>query len=54
MNGDVYGHPLIPDGDRVFTTKVETAGDGFVRTRNRIYRLGSPCVSYSDWLLRAE
>jgi hypothetical protein len=43
MEGIVFGHPILPDGDAILTSEVfayfEEGGQSFVRTLNRWYRL---------------
>ncbi|MDH0113105.1 hypothetical protein CFBP5875_03455 [Agrobacterium pusense] len=46
LDGNVEGHPSLPNGDRIMTSELfahfHSEDEHFVRTRSRWYRLGSP------------
>ena len=47
LYGEVYGHPLRPDGTKVTTSRVVgITEDNLIKTLNRMYKLGEPKADY--------
>lgn len=46
LYGNVYGHPSIPDGKEVITSRVVTLDkkSGIAMTKNTCYQLGNPAA----------
>jgi hypothetical protein len=47
--GDVTGHPLYPDGDRIRTSGLVAVKGRWAFTVSRVYRLLEPDPEYLEW-----
>lgn len=48
--GEVYGHPVLTDGDQIRTSRVKAFDGKRARTHNTIYELGKPCKHFEDYM----
>ena len=49
LEGNVYHHPKLKDGDLITTSPVINSLDNIVETANSYYELKEPCVTYQAW-----
>jgi hypothetical protein len=49
LHGEAYGHSHFPDGSAIETSPIQASAKKLVRTRNTVYILGEPDVSYMLW-----
>lgn len=45
LHGNVYGHPVMPEGELIFTSKLIWIQDNLAQCLSRIYQLDKPKVS---------
>jgi len=51
LHGEIYGHPLYPDGKAVNTSYIKSSEGRFITTKSRVYELdGPPSDSYMEYL----
>ena len=51
LSGEVYGHPLHPDGKRVSTSRIRLAeGRRILTNSGTVYLLGAVEPAYRQWL----
>jgi hypothetical protein len=49
LEGEVYHHPKLKDGEQITTSPVINSLDNIVETANSFYELKEPCVTYQAW-----
>jgi len=49
LEGNVYHHPKLKDGDLIYTSPIIGSLDNIVETRNSYYELEEPDVTYTLW-----
>jgi len=49
LGGNVYGHPGFIDGNPITTSSIIEVSGRRVRTRSRVYLLGTPSPDYVAW-----
>ena len=49
LQGEVFGHPHFDNGEKIFTSEIVVAVKKLVRTKNNVYILGHPDVTYMLW-----
>ena len=49
LEGEVYHHPKLKDGEIITTSPVINSLDNIVETQNSFYELKEPCVTYQAW-----
>ena len=49
LEGEVYHHPKLKDGELITTSPVINSMDNIVETANSYYELKEPCVTYQAW-----
>ena len=49
LEGNVYHHPKLKDGELIYTSPVINSMDNIVETANSYYELKEPCVTYQAW-----
>lgn len=49
ITGDIYGHPLYPNGSDAMTSAIQEIDGRYVRTKSRWYKLGMPDPKYIEW-----
>lgn len=54
LEGIVYGHPKIPDGADITTSKIIEIAGLYVQTKNTRYLLGHPSLNYLQWLVEND
>ena len=46
LEGEVYHHPKLKDGEQITTSPIISTMDNIVETANSFYELKEPCVTY--------
>ena len=49
LEGEVYHHPKLKDGEKITTSAIISTMDNIVETVNSFYELKEPCVTYQAW-----
>ena len=49
LEGEVYHHPKLKDGETITTSPIISTMDHIVETENSFYELKEPCVTYQAW-----
>lgn len=49
LEGEVYHHPKLKDGEQITTSPIISTMDNIVETVNSFYELKEPCVTYQAW-----
>jgi hypothetical protein len=54
LQGIVFGHPRIPEGEHIVTSSVVSFRKRDITTASRIYRLGKIDPKYAAWMLETQ
>ena len=49
LQGQVYGHHVFEDGERIGTSDMVSVDGNTVTTRNSVYTLGQPDPKFVEW-----